>query len=145
MGDYADAGIDTNDLQWQLTHPAQAARGHMATAIRESLSNINSALERGSGKITMYRAVPANIQEGTFRNGDWITPSRSYADIHADINGWDDYRVIEQEVSIDDVWWDGNDINEWGYDNGMDLRYKNTQNNDALCRHNGETVALPDA
>ena len=31
----------------------------------------------------MYRSVPADIKEGSFRNGDWITPSKSYAEDNA--------------------------------------------------------------
>ena len=32
-------------------------------------------------------------------------------------------KIIEQEVPITDIWWDGNDINEWGYDTGKTKKY----------------------
>ena len=45
---------------------------------------------------------------------------------------WKDGRIIEQEVDNDDIWWDGNDINEWGYNDGKGYAYKNTPNNRKL-------------
>ena len=130
LADYINHDVDISDLEFRLNDP----RGkYTATDERiETIDNINKTIAEGKGTITMYRAVPANIEETIFRNGDWITPSRKYADLHAEINGWDDYRVIEQEVSIDSVWWDGNDIAEWGFDDGLEYRYKNTSNNAKL-------------
>jgi hypothetical protein len=65
----------------------------------------------------MYRVVPKAVKESSFRNGDWITPSREYAQLGgAKISG--EYRVIEQRVPLKDVWSDGNSINEFGYDDG---------------------------
>ncbi len=51
------------------------------------------------------------------------------AEYHIGLQDWENGRIIEQEVSIDDLWWDGNDIAEWGYDNGKGEVYKNTPNN----------------
>ena len=145
LADYINHGVDISDLEFRLNDP----RGkYTATDERiEAIDNINKTIAEGKGTITMYRAVPANIEETIFRNGDWITPSRKYADLHAEINGWDDYRVIEQEVSIDSVWWDGNDIAEWGFDDGMEYRYKNTPNNaklnDLITYDTHNNVILP--
>ena len=111
---------------------------------RESILNLREVLRRArSGEknitIKMYRSVPPGVKEREFRNGDWITPSRLYALDNAEIHegyegenqeGWNGgYRIIEQEVPIEDVWWDGNDVNEWGYDNGEREAYRNTENN----------------
>lgn len=111
---------------------------------RESILNLREVLRRArSGEknitIKMYRSVPPGVKEHEFRNGDWITPSRLYALDNAEIHegyegenqeGWNGgYRIIEQEVPIEDVWWDGNDVNEWGYDNGEREAYRNTENN----------------
>jgi hypothetical protein len=66
-----------------------------------------------------------------FRNSDWVTPSREYAEGEgAEIPGG--YRIIERVVNIKDVWWDANDINEFGYDDGKNYVYKNTKNNRKL-------------
>ncbi|MBO7645885.1 MAG: hypothetical protein J6S52_02620, partial [Prevotella sp.] len=130
LGDFVETGLDNHDLEWQLANPIPASGRDKATL--ESIRNLNNAVKSKSGKIKMYRAVDADIKENSFRNGDWITPSREYAQKHIGLQDWKKGRVIEQEVSIDDVWWDGNDINEWGYDDGKGYVYKNTKNNRKL-------------
>ena len=129
LGDYVESGIDVNDLDWQLKNPDRAGRTQNK---RISINNINNAIASGTGKIKMYRAVDAAVKENSFRNGDWITPSRQYAEDHIKLQDWKKGRIIEQEVSFDDIWWDGNDINEWGYDDGKDYAYNNTKNNRKL-------------
>ncbi len=103
---------------------------------KESAKAINDALEeirRGNNpKIKVYRAVPKSVNEGRMRNGDWVTPSRKYAEMHGDNRLEGDYRIIEQEVPANELWWDGNDINEWGFDDGKGYAYRNTKNNRKL-------------
>ena len=103
---------------------------------RESADAINDAIENlrngNSPMIKVYRAVPKSVKEGKMRNGDWVTPSRKYAQMHGENRLEGDYRIIEQEVSADQLWWDGNDINEWGYDDGGSYTYRNTRNNRKL-------------
>ena len=132
MGSLVDFRLSDNELR----------RANDMT--RESILNLREALRKArSGEknvtIKMYRSVPPGVKEREFRNGDWITPSRLYALDNAEIHegyegenqeGWNGgYRIIEQEVPIEDVWWDGNDVNEWGYDNGEAEAYRNTENN----------------
>lgn len=70
-----------------------------------------------SAKITAYRAIPKDIPVTELKQYDWITFSKAYAVGHGEHRfGEGEYKVITQEVSPYDVWWDGNDINEWGYD-----------------------------
>ena len=103
---------------------------------RESADAINDAIENlrngHSPMIKVYRAVPKSVKEGKMRNGDWVTPSRKYAQMHGENRLEGDYRIIEQEVPADHLWWDGNDINEWGYDDGGSYAYRNTRNNRKL-------------
>ena len=139
LGDYADNGIDTNDLEWRLTDAGNYRRATQYE--KESIDNINKALQNPEHKITIYRAVPNSVVEGSIRNGDWVTPSRSYAEYHIDLQDWEGGRVIEQEVSIDDIWWGGDDINEWGYDDGSNYGYRNTENGRKLL----DTVVYDDA
>ena len=127
LGDYVDSGIDTNDLEWNLTDPMALRQADPER--REAIENLRQTVRSNSKTITIYRAVDANIKENEIRNGDWVTPSRSYAEYHIGLQDWENGRIIEQEVSIDDIWWDGNDIAEWGYDNGKGEVYKNTPNN----------------
>ncbi len=130
LGDFADNGIDTHDLEWQLTNPTAYRIADKFG--RESIRNLQSAVKNPRRVIKIYRAVDANIKENSIRNGDWITPSRSYAEQHIDLQDWESGRIIEQEVSIDDIWWNGDDINEWGYDDGKNYAYANTPNNRKL-------------
>lgn len=103
---------------------------------RESAEAINKAMDdvrKGKDpKIKVYRAVPKTVKEGTLRNGDWVTPSRKYAEMHGNNRLEGDYRIIEQEVPAGQLWWDGNDINEWGFDDGKRYAYRNTRNNRKL-------------
>jgi hypothetical protein len=127
LGDYKDAGVDISNLGWSLTSPVAQRMGNEYT--RESIKNLADAVNSDSRKIKVYRAVDANIKEDSVRNGDWVTPSRAYAEHHIDLQDWESGRVIEQDVDIDNIWWDGNDINEWGYNDGKGYAYKNTPNN----------------
>lgn len=134
LGDYIKNGIDVNSLSFIALDPRnlRAADNYR----REAIENIRQAIQSKSDTITMYRSVPSDVKEGSFRNGDWVTPSYSYAVDNASVHGWgDNYRIIEQKVSVDEIWWDGNDIAEWGYGNEQDYvqdkdyAYKNTKNN----------------
>lgn len=130
LGDFVDFNIDTHDLKWQLTNKGnyQSQESHT----KESINNINKAIKNGNRKIIIYRAVPDTVKENSVRNGDWVTPSRKYAENHIFLQDWSGSRIIEQEVNIDNLWWNGDDINEWGYDDGNNYGYRNTENNRKL-------------
>lgn len=151
LGDYINDDIDGGNLE-ELTN---AASYRAADPMRkEAIDNVRNAIQKKSKTITMYRSVPSDVKEGSFRNGDWVTPSRSYAVDNAKLHGWgDNYNIIEQKVPVDDVWFDGNDIAEWGYGreedyvNDTDFAYKNTKNNRKLLDavtydDNGEVIPL---
>ena len=113
-------------------------------AIREAIA----AVRRGEKnvKVKVYRAVPTSVKEGKLRNGDWVTPSRAYAKMHGENRLEGDYRIIEDEVPVNELWWDGNDSREWGFDDGKGYKYKNVENsrklNDLVTRDdNGEIIA----
>ena len=131
FGDYIFDGIDINNLDYILGD--ERYRRYVTPERKEAVDNLRKVLSAKSKTIRMYRSVPSNVKEGSFRNGDWITPSRSYAVENARIHGWEeDYRIIEQDVSVEDIWWDGNDVAEWGYDDGKEYAYRNTPNNRKL-------------
>lgn len=102
----------------------------------ESVAAISQALqeiEQGKNPtVTIYRAVPKSLKEGSVRNGDWVTLSEAYAKQHGRhaLNG--DYRIMKENVPAANLYWDGNDINEWGYDDKRDYKYKDTRNNRKL-------------
>ena len=134
LGDFAYDNADSLGFDYLINDP----RAYRAAddKRREAITNLRNAInEAKSGKknvtIKMYRSVPIDVKENSFRNGDWITPSKSYAEDNADVHNWGpgEYRIIEQDVDLEHVWWDGNDIAEWGYDDEKEAVYKNTENN----------------
>lgn len=98
------------------------------------IKNALDAIKNGEKdvKVKVYRAVPTSVKEGKLRNGDWVTPSKKYAEMHGDNRLDGKYRIIEDEVPANQLWWDGNDVNEFGFDDGKEYRYKNAKNNRKL-------------
>lgn len=98
------------------------------------IKNALDAIKNGEKdvKVKVYRAVPTSVKEGKLRNGDWVTPSKKYAEMHGDNRLDGKYRIIEDEVPANQLWWDGNDANEFGFDDGREYRYKNAKNNRKL-------------
>ena len=118
-----------------FTHPERYSQDtphgrESAKAIQDALE----ALKRGEKgvKVKVYRAVPTSVKEGKLRNGDWVTPSKKYAEMHGNNRLEGKYRIIEDEVPAEHLWWDANDANEFGYDDGKSYRYKNVKNNRKL-------------
>lgn len=103
----------------------------------ESVKAINTAIDAIKNgekdvKVKVYRAVPTSVKEGKLRNGDWVTPSKKYAEMHGTNRLEGKYHIIEDEVPANQLWWDGNDANEFGFDDGKAYKYKNAKNNRKL-------------
>lgn len=113
-------------------HRAYGHHGVSAKSANIIADAISSIKDGKKPTIKVYRAVPKDVKESANRSGDWVTPSKEYAKMHGDNRLKGEYRIIEQDVLASDLWWDGNDVNEWGYDDGGDYRYKNTKNNRKL-------------
>ncbi len=113
------------------------------------IKNALDALKRGEKdvKVKVYRAVPTSVKEGKLRNGDWVTPSKKYAEMHGNNRLEGKYRIIEDEVPANQLWWDGNDANEFGFDDGKEYKYKNAKNNrklnDLVTYDDKDNVILP--
>ena len=116
-------------------HPEKYVSGlHTSKESGQAIQAAIDAIKRGEKdvKVKVYRTVPTSVKEGKLRNGDWVTPSKAYAEMHGDNRLEGKYRLIEDEVPASELWWDGNDVNEWGYDNGKHYQYKNARNNRKL-------------
>lgn len=139
---YDEDGIDKNlidvannkdnirdSLEEQFRMNRDQNREESVAAISQAIQEI----EKGNNPtVTIYRAVPKSLKEGSVRNGDWVTLSEAYAKQHGRhaLNG--DYRIMKENVPAANLYWDGNDINEWGYDDKRDYKYKDTRNNRKL-------------
>lgn len=77
----------------------------------ESLNALRKVRNKPNGMITIYRATPGN----KINPGDWVTPSRKYAELHnnSQLNGAGN--ILELKVKAKDILWGGDDINEFGY------------------------------
>lgn len=132
-----------------FVHPDKYSQGLSTSkdsgkAIQTAIDDIRNG--KKEVKIKVYRAVPTSVKESKLRNGDWVTPSKEYAEMHGNNRLEGKYRIIEDEVPAGELWWDGNDVNEWGFDDGKGYKYKNVENsrklNDLVTRDdNGEIIA----
>lgn len=125
----------SNQPQDIFVHPNKYSQGlptskESGKSIQTAIDNIRNG--KKDVKVKVYRAVPTSVKEGKLRNGDWVTPSKKYAELHGDNRLEGKYRIIEDEVPATQLWWDGNDVNEFGFDDGKTYKYKNAKNNRKL-------------
>lgn len=118
-----------------FSHPERYSQNtpHGLESVK-AISTAIDAIKNGEKdvKVKVYRAVPTSVKEGKMRNGDWVTPSKKYAEMHGTNRLEGKYRIIEDEVPATQLWWDGNDANEFGFDDGKEYKYKNAKNNRKL-------------
>lgn len=90
----------------------------------ESWAVVSSVRDNPDARVTIYRAVPDTATE--INPGDWVTLSRSYAEMHAESNlgGYTDIAgewhpnpgtILERTARAGDIIWPGDDINEYGW------------------------------
>lgn len=114
-------------------------------AIRAAMDEIQQGKK---ALVTVFRAVPNDIKGSKLENRDWVTPSKTYAVDHGEARfGEGEYRIIKESIPAENLFWDGNDIREWGKDDGKDYAYKNTKNNRKLIApvtydENGNVIPL---
>src|SRR5690606_18005273 len=80
---------------------------------RESVAFIRQVRGNPDAEVTIYRAVPKGVK--TINPGDWVTPSREYAQIHGESNLNNDYDILERKVTAKEVIWPGDYLPEWGW------------------------------
>lgn len=88
-------------------------------ANQESYKVITSVRNNPDAEVTIYRAVPDEDTITTINPGDFVTLSRKYAEIHGASgygrSGDEPGKILEQKVKVRDIYWDGDDVNEFGY------------------------------
>ena len=84
-----------------------------AQADKESRAAIVSIQGKPNAPVTIYRAVPESVDK--INPGDWVTLSPTYAKEHlrSNVSGG---KILSQVIPAKDLWFDGNSINEFGYD-----------------------------
>lgn len=136
LDELRDNGLVPDDYwthpQWYVSTPEEAA-AHRAVvaAMRSADARKAAGKSPGSAAMAVYRAIPKTVKDGAIRNGDWVTPSLEYAKMEGEsIPGG--YRIISLPASAKSLYWDGNSVAEFGYDDGQSYGYKNTKNNRKL-------------
>lgn len=90
----------------------QGSKNQYGIANDESYNSIKRFKGNPDAEVTIHRAVPKDVN--VINEGDFVTLSPKYAEIHAE-NYVDRGRVVSKKVKVKDVYWDGNDVNEFGY------------------------------
>jgi hypothetical protein len=85
-----------------------------AQADKESRSVLMSIQGKPNAPVTIYRAVPDGVNK--INPGDWVTLSPTYAKEHGQSNVSSGFDVLSKVIPAKDLWFDGNSINEFGYD-----------------------------
>ena len=88
-------------------------------ANKESYGAIIKAKNSPDAEVTMYRAVPNEDNITSINEGDFVTLSPTYAKLHGaegyGPRGDDVGKVISQKVKVKDLYFAGDDVNEFGY------------------------------
>lgn len=128
-----DVAKNKDDIRESLNEQFRMNRDRSRNESVIAIENALSAIDRGEEPtVTIYRAAPKSLKEGKVRNGDWVTLSKSYAKQHGNHALDGNYRIMKEEVPVENLYWDGNDMNEWGYDDRSDYRYRDVKNNRKL-------------
>lgn len=91
------------------THPHY----YESTALDEVMPILNQLRGNPYDQVAVYRSVPKGVQSELNR-GDWVTPTRSYAEMHGErFDGG--YDLIEEMVNAHDLLNEGNSLHEYGF------------------------------
>lgn len=87
-------------------------------ADRESINQIRRMKNRPNAEVTIYRAIPKSFKGTAIGDGDWVSLSRTYTEQHGENTLDGDYKIAMKKVKANELYWNGDSINEFGYDSG---------------------------
>ena len=88
--------------------------GENDLASQQSYSVINRVRNNPDAEVTIYRAVPKNTAT-SIEDGDFVTPSRLYAQQHNDLVHDGKGTILQRKVKAKTLITEGNSLNEFGY------------------------------
>ena len=117
------AGYPKDFYSWEgkrMYAPGPSFEGdEFGIANTESYNIINSVKGNPDAEVTIYRAVPNEKNITKINPSDFVTLSKRYVNLHAaggyGRDGTDSGKVLELKVKVKDIYWDQNDVNEFGY------------------------------
>ena len=124
----------THNIDDFYYNPARAGfSGQAASETAQVLRKLRYDKATADTKVRVYRTVPNEVKGEELMSGDWIAISPTYCKEHGNNRyGEDGFRIIEKEVPISQIWNDGNDMREFGFDDGQRDAEKNVSNNRKL-------------
>ena len=142
-------GVTTNDDDFYYNPGRVGFRDVAASETSSVLRRLRYDKADANTKVKVYRTVPADVKGNKLMSGDWIALSKQYCIEHGNGRyGEGGYRIIEEEVPIKTIWNDGNDMREFGFDDGNNNEAeKNVPNNRKLLDavtydNNGNVIPL---
>lgn len=94
--------------------PAGSLEREYAIRSNRAVEESHAAITRSRGNpdtpVKVFRAGPTK----EINPGDWVTPSRTYADIHKESNGQPDWHIASRTVKAKHLYTEG-EPNEWGW------------------------------
>lgn len=127
-------GVTTNDDDFYYNPGRVGFRDAAASETSSVLRKLRYDKADADTKVKVYRAVPIDVKGNELMSGDWIALSKQYCIDHGNGRyGEGNYRIVEEEVPIKTIWNDGNDMREFGFDDGNNNEAeKNVPNNRKL-------------
>lgn len=112
--DYGDGSNFETNMPDVFEHPEWYMFGGdtwYKEAYRESWRALKKVRNNPDGEITIYRATIGD----SINEGDWVSPSKTYAEWHNYSNLNSKGKVLELKVKAKDIRFAGDDLNEFGY------------------------------
>jgi hypothetical protein len=115
-GDYGAPGHDLTAMVGDIyEHPEYLAGHRQYPEVMEVMQQVRG---NPDAEVTVYRAVPEGVTD--INPGDWVTPSRAYAELHGDSNlagpdGDRPWSIVERTVKAGELMWPGDYIPEFGW------------------------------
>jgi hypothetical protein len=104
----------------RMTCIRQRGSRHYGTATSDAMDRkafelIQSMRGKPDATVTIYRAVPTNIEQSAMQinPNDWVTISKDYAKYHGDSVLRGDYKIVSKEVKAKDIDTAGDSWLEW--------------------------------
>jgi len=108
--EHYDSGM--RSLARQQTPEGEFARRSIR-ADHETFASIRAARGNPEATVMMHRAVPAHVTH--IHPGDWVTTSRTYAEMHNDSNLDGQGKILSARVPAKHLSATGDYIHEYGY------------------------------
>lgn len=115
-----ESGFPAHDLTgmasdyYQNPHYYEYNDAGIERPVRKLLKGLKGSPD---SELEVYRSVPPEHADKGISPGDWVTPSKSYAEEHG-MHATDpsqDWPVISQTVKAKDIYTAGDSLAEWGW------------------------------